>query len=274
MREHESFLPGTIVRNPEAISADVDAFIIHGKNWREYPPGKMKKRISRVKRAFKDDDDKSLGFKELVDGILNDPRSRNKIRKILKDEDKTPFKLRLSMDSKITAIAAGMIWASYSERQEKPPVLIFSTGKTAGKDWPSEAEAMVEYMKSIFPYIPDNSIKLEDISYDTPGNIIESKKIIEREGYKNVGFLTIGYHGPRVATLMDYYDVPITAIHPTEQILAKRSKHHKALVNAYTSSDIWRQHKRGEAALSAEEAFLDPGQKLLSKHVTPRIRHQ
>lgn len=158
--------------------------------------------------------------------------------KTLSGENEKEFKLKLSMDSKISALAAGMIWDYYSKNQEKPPVLIFSTGKTAGKNYPSEAEIMVDYMKRHgFDHIPDGYIRFEDTSYDTPGNIVESKRIIEEEELENVGYGTIGYHVPRVNILMDFYDVPIQAIHPIEQILAHRSRRHAKFVDAYTHSD-------------------------------------
>ena len=267
-------IPGTIIRNPEALSTNVDAFIIHGKNWIEYPPGPMKKRLDRFRRTFHDQQGELIRPMQLANDIFNNPTTRNRIRSILKDIDQKPFNLRLSIDSKIAAIAAGMIWEAYAQKQEKPPMLIFSTGKTAGKEWPSEAEAMLEYMKARFPKIPEEHIRLEELSYDTPGNILQSKKIIEESGYKNVGYLTIGYHLPRVATLMDYYDLPIMAIHPTEQIVSQRSKRHSKFIDNRIHSNEWKKQKKVEALLTVEEAIFDPGQEKLSKYVTPRIRHQ
>lgn len=236
-----------VFRRPEmssdqSTSLEMDAFIIHGKNWQEYPPGTLKKFVRRLKQKL----------------------SRKK------DED---FQLQLSQDSKITALVAGIVWDWHAAHQEKPPFLIFSTGKTAGKDWLSEAEEMVKYMRAQFPHIPDDYIVLEDTSYDTPGNIINSKKIITDRGLHNVGYLTIGYHIPRVTLLMDYYNVPIQVIYPSEQILRRRSAEDDRFVERYTHSREWRRQQRKESILIAETIF-DPGQRFLSRFITPIVRHQ
>jgi hypothetical protein len=223
-----------IVRRPEILEMPfrIDAFIIHGKNWVKYPPGRLARRFHR--------------------------------------EEAEKFRLKLSRDSRITALATGMLWRHFAQLQpDSPPLLIFSTGKTAGKAWPSEAEAMVEYMKRRF-FIPDEYIALEDKSYDTPGNITESKKILEGvelsedlqaklkgKQLRNVGYLTIGYHNPRVARLMDYYDVPINVIFPTEQIVRGRSRRHDNFVRQYLESDEWRKQVRREDILNAGLLILD-----------------
>lgn len=244
-------LKAYIVRKPEALEVPfrIDAFIIHGKNWVKYPPGKLARRFHH--------------------------------------EEAEKFRLKLSRDSRITALAAGMLWKHFAELQPDnlPPLLIFSTGKTAGEAWPSEAEAIVEYMKTRFS-IPDEYIVLEDKSYDTPGNITESKKILEGvelsedlqaklkgRQLRNVGYLTIGYHNPRVARLMDYYDVPINVIFPTEQIVRGRSRRHGRFIEEYLQSDEWKKQVRREDILNAE-MLIDPGQKLMSKTITRLARHQ
>ncbi len=235
------YIPGSIKRGTElAYPSEVDAFIIHGKNWENNP-----------------------GLKQMVQG---------KIDRMLGHESEKPFKLKLSKDSRITALAAGIIWEYYAKIQEKPPILIFSTGKTAGKDQLSEAQAMIDYMKIRFPDIPEDFIKLEDESYDTPGNIINSKQKIKELGLKNVGYLTVGYHNPRVAILMDYYDLPIQTIHPTEQILRRRSRRHSAFVEGYTHSKEWQRHRKGEATLIMLSNF-DLGRKSLAT-MAKVIRHR
>lgn len=281
-----SNIEGAIVRKPEILEHPfrIDAFIIHGKNWVEYPPGRFK----RLKTQL------SLRAKNLIrEAHHEEPEKAKK------------FHLKLSRDSRITALATGMLWEHFAELQpDNPPILIFSTGKTAGKDWPSEAQAMVDYMMVRFGKNPEiakklrRCIVLEDNSYDTPGNVTESKRILEGKDLSpelqekltgrrltNLAYLTIGYHNPRVARLMDYYDVPISVIFPTEQIARRRSRRHEEFIRQYLEPDqptdpkmpkkpnLWKKQVFREDILNAE-MLLDPGQKLLSRFVTNRVRHQ
>lgn len=246
-KERFSLPPGTIIRRSveEGNNSGLlsfDAFIIHGKNWRCYP---LKVRI------------------------------RNLIDRILYSTD--PLPLKPSKDTRITAMASGIVWSAFNEMGH-PPVLIFSTGKTRGENHPSEAEEMVKYMKRWFPQIPDKYIKLEDRSFDTPGNILESKKIIEENGFENVGYLTVDYHVPRVHVLMGQLDSPIQVVFPSDQWVKKwaREKGYRHLekwIEEYTHSREWKNHRVGEGLLIAE-AQVDPGQRVLGKVLTRFIRHQ
>lgn len=241
---------GTILRTPDLDPEGYDVFIVHGKNWAN-----------------------NLGFTDVL---------KRKAKRMLGKEPKK-FRLKLSKDSRITALSAGIIWQEYKSKREKPPIFIFSTGKTAGRKFegqelPSEAQAMRDYLKVRFPEIPDDNIKLEDYSYDTATNIVNCKKMIanlESQGgttIRRVSYLTVGYHLPRVYLLMDYYDLAIQKIYPTEQVIRSRSRRHDLFVQRYTHSKEWKKHQRGEA-LDRLEATLDPGQKKQS-FVSKIIRHQ
>jgi uncharacterized SAM-binding protein YcdF (DUF218 family) len=171
------------------------------------------------------------------------------------------------MESKFTAIAAGMLY-----EQGLTDRLIFSTGKTAGEDYPSEAEEMIKYMKVLFPDIPDEAITVEDISYDTRGNVLESKKIIEEEGLENVGYLTVSYHFPRVFMLLDNEEVDIHVGFASDKIIRNRSPRHNRLIDAYLESKRNKHEKLKEKVLIGE-LLLDPHAKALDL-VTRVVRHQ
>lgn len=241
MNERLTDIPeGTLYRElPEPNpSFDFDAIIVHGKNWRRYP---LKLRLT------------------------------HKIRELLKKEK--PLPLRPSKDTRLAALGIGEMWRAFVAAGKKPPIFIFSTGKTRGPNNPSEAEVMVRYLKLRYPEIPDDNIVLEDRSYDTVGNIQESKRIIEERGLRNVGYVTVGYHIPRVHLLMNFYDAPINVIFPSEQWAARRSPRHRELVEQYRDSGEWSLHEFGETLLSAE-TLVDPGQILLSHTLAKLIRHQ
>ncbi len=65
------------------------------------------------------------------------------------------FKLRLSIESKMSVLAAGEMF-----KEGLIDKIIFSTGKTAGKEYPSEGEEMIKYLKERYPDIPEEAIIL------------------------------------------------------------------------------------------------------------------
>lgn len=110
-------------------------------------------------------------------------------RKKGKEGDINEF--HLSVESKIAALAAAMLYIKGEINK-----IIFTGGKTAGKDWPSEAEAMRNYLLNFYE-INLNDILVEDKSMDTAGNAKGVKKILEAMGAKEAIFTTISYHVER-----------------------------------------------------------------------------
>lgn len=88
--------------------------------------------------------------------------NREKIRK-------TPH--FLSDRSELSVFATGFLFDTGNFKQ-----IIFSGGKTAGADYPSEAKAMKDFLLKEFPEIPEEKIILEENSFDTIENAIEVKK--------------------------------------------------------------------------------------------------
>jgi uncharacterized SAM-binding protein YcdF (DUF218 family) len=104
----------------------------------------------------------------------------------------------LTFESKVTAHALGL--ACNKRNLDK---LIISGGKTAGEEYPSEAELMRDYIyKVISKDIADFAI-LETESKDTWGNAREIKDILEKDLSQKIGLLTIGYHLPRATKIFE-----------------------------------------------------------------------
>lgn len=135
-------------------------------------------------------------------------------------EDIRIRKQHLSIDSKINAIAAAL---SYREAKKLNPnttmKLIFSSGKTAGQDRPSEAKAMKDYLHRKFIDIPEKAIILEEVSVDTPGNAEEVGKLLKKYNAKNPALLTVGYHLPGALETFHNYGVDIQHGIAAEQVL-------------------------------------------------------
>jgi len=140
-------------------------------------------------------------------------------------------RFHLSHHSRINVLATGILFkAGVSDK------IIFSSGKTAGKDAPSEAEAMKRHLLRIFPSIPEHAITLEENSLNTYTNAQEVKKIMDQEGLKEVGLVSVGSHLKRAAYLFKQAGISLDIhnILAAEEILRERRPRY---VEGYLKSD-------------------------------------
>jgi len=129
------------------------------------------------------------------------------------DEKLEQTPIHMSSDAILTAYSTGLLWeAGFQSGAET--MIIFTGGKTAGEDFPSEAEAMKKYLLFMFPNIPEDSIILEDKAYSTTGNAEYTKEFLddlkENEQIDNdisPILLTRGFHTERAATHFDAFGV-------------------------------------------------------------------
>ncbi len=141
-------------------------------------------------------------------------------------------KFHLSPHSRINVLAAGILFkAGVSNR------IIFSTGKTAGKDTPSEAEAMKRHLLRIFPSIPENAITLEENSLNTYTNAAQVKRIMEQQELEEIGLVSVGFHLKRAAYLFKQAGISLDPrnILAAEEILRQRRP---GYVERYLKSDL------------------------------------
>lgn len=117
--------------------------------------------------------------------------------------------IELSTDSKISALAAGLL---LSKDEPDYDYVIFSTGKTAGANWPSEAKAMKDYLLSKMT-VSQEKIILEEISIDTAGNAEEVGKLLSKiNDAKTFDLMTVGYHLPRAVKIFTTF-LPFAVAH-------------------------------------------------------------
>src|ERR1035437_5834978 len=144
-------------------------------------------------------------------------------------------RIDLSLESKMTALAAGQMY-----KDGKVGKIIFSTGKTAGKDsngndYPTEAAEMNRFMRIFFPLdeIPVEDVIVEAESFDTAGNAQEVKQILQKENIKNPALLTVGFHLPRSKKLFANYGVGIRKAFSSEDVLKGRNPHYEKFLSDY-----------------------------------------
>lgn len=178
---------------------------------------------------------------------------------------KEGFRFHLSMESKMTSLAAGeMLKAGLAD------IVIFSGGKTAGKDLPSEAKALWDYTKSKYPDIPEEKIVIEEESFDTIGAAEKVYDILEKFKLKNVALLTIGFHLPRSEKIFTNYGIKVHGI-PSEEVLRNRSPDYQRFLERYLSSSRVRTEKIKEAILRGLLIIDAKGK--IPRLLTKRIRH-
>ncbi len=103
------------------------------------------------------------------------------------------FKLRLSLEAKMSVLAAGEMF-----KESLIDKIIFSGGKTAGKEYPSESEQMAVYLREKYPNIPETAIILEEKSTDTVGNAEKIAEIIkENPELQKLALMTTESHTAR-----------------------------------------------------------------------------
>lgn len=149
----------------------------------------------------------------------------------------------LSPLSRLNALAAGELYKMGIAQR-----IIFSSGHTAGKDIPSEAQAMKDFLKKRFPEIPDEAIILEEKSIDTSSNAQEVGKIIKERGFTNVGLLTIGPHAKNAWLLFQRHGVKIdwSDVFESEGELAKRARDDEEFLRALAKTKPYRKMEQIE----------------------------
>jgi uncharacterized SAM-binding protein YcdF (DUF218 family) len=157
-------------------------------------------------------------------------------------------RIDLSLESKMTALAAAKLY-----KDGKVEKIIFSTGKTAGKDkfgndYPPEADEMYKYMRRFYSEeeIPSEAVILQNSSFDTAGDAEESGKILKRHGINRPALLTIGTHLPRAKRLFSNYGIKIAGSFSSQEVLKGRNPHLDKFLHDYS----WR--------LGIKNTNLDP----------------
>lgn len=177
------------------------------------------------------------------------------------------FTLHLSLESKMTALAASELY-----HQGKTKKVLFSTGDTAGRNFPSESQAMIDYLARVGRSIPEEDVLMEEVSFDTPGNAEESKRIVEKHGLHDVALLTVSDHLPRTADLYVNYGQSTSTSYASETIVQHISPHHEKFVNRYAKSPRRRLEQVKEFILRTETRVDKKG--VLPRLLTKKIRHQ
>jgi len=125
----------------------------------------------------------------------------------------TPDPNKLSVASMATAAASAILAA-----QLDLPI-IFQTGRTAGQNFLSEAEAMQKYItEKLSLSIPKGYI-LEIQSWSTRSNALNLIPILTQHGFGRCIVLTTGPHTYRAAVTIEYFHQRLFAVASSEQIL-------------------------------------------------------
>ena len=143
-------------------------------------------------------------------------------------------------DGKMRTIAAAEAF-----RQRLAPFLVFSGGKTAGEQLPSEARVMSDFLKrkyknesDSFTEIPTDQIVLEEKSKNTAENLENILKLIKERGWQKVAFLTNDYHLPRVQELAHNYGIDAQELSAEDELEQRDPRFQRVIDKYYESSEI------------------------------------
>lgn len=154
------------------------------------------------------------------------------------------FKLRLSLEGKMSSLAAGEMF-----RAGLVDKIIVSGGRTVGQEYSSESEEMAKYLKKKYPDIPEEAIILEERSIDTAENAELVAEIIRNNpALQKLALVTTDVHLPRSEKLFREFGLEITPF-PTEELLKKRSPHYEHFVESYLKSNRTKIEKIKELIL-------------------------
>lgn len=125
----------------------------------------------------------------------------------------------LSKHSVRTVLAANQLLQSGAY-----DTVIFTTGHTNGTNQPAEADAMANLFEAVRGAgTHDVRVLRETVSFDTPGNIHETQKIMQQEGLEGpADAVAPFYHIPRIGITADGLHFPIQEIFPAEKVLGIR----------------------------------------------------
>lgn len=156
------------------------------------------------------------------------------------------WRLRLSLESKLSALAAGHLFLS-----GRTDTILIASGKTAGRDWPSEADAMRRYLARRFPGIPEAAVRLEDASLDTADNarLVAALLRASASAPRSITLLTVGFHLPRSRRLFSTHGLAVEQGVAAEDVVAQRSARHRAFIARYLASRRVRTERVKEALL-------------------------
>jgi uncharacterized SAM-binding protein YcdF (DUF218 family) len=170
----------------------------------------------------------------------------------------------LSVESRLNVLAAGELYQPGMQ-------ILFSTGKTAGEDTPSEAAAMYSYFKRFFPTVPGEDILLDEASIDTASNAAEVSKLLKDRHYDRIGLLSVDYHVDNARTLFTRYGVAIDQTFASNEVIKNRSHHHEAYALAWASLDRVKSERKKEMVRKVLLHTFDRKGKALQQ-VTKRSR--
>lgn len=170
----------------------------------------------------------------------------------------------LSVESRLNVLAVGELYQPGMH-------ILFSGGKTAGKDTPAEAEAMRSYFQRFSPEVPEEAVLTEEVSIDTASNADEVSKQLVGASYKHIALLSVSYHVQNAATLFKRYGVDIETTFASDEVIKNRSPHHEAYAVAWSSLGRVRSERKKEAGRKVLLNTVDRKGKLLQE-ITKRSR--
>lgn len=171
-----------------------------------------------------------------------------------------------SLESKMRTLAAGEAF-----KEGIAEKIIFCGGKTAGEDWPAEAEAMADYLRKKFPEISDEAVVVNRRPIDTSESAEDIMLLLQEQQIPEVILITSMTHLPRAERLFQNYGIKIQSDEAAEKILMRRSPHYHQFLKSYLLHSPNRWQEKWHEFLLRSLLVVD-AKGLIPRHYAHRLR--
>ena len=205
--------------------------------------------------------------------FVRDPREQDFFNK---DGTTEVPNIWLSPDALLRAYAAGLLWESGHASGVKT-LLLISGGATGGSEKPSEALAIKQLIRVMFPHIPEDEIMLEDQSFNSIENARNTHKILAdlREKIRlssdcPIWLVSSGYHLERAQRIFKRTGIKTVPVVETDVIKSSFISETKDRNEGKLSGPVIKKIKRNQTLNFAAEMFnslwdqIDPDSKITS----------
>lgn len=195
-----------------------------------------------------------INMKEKYDAIIIMGRNwrgyPKKHQPFIRHETKEKF-LDLSIPAKINCQMAAEFY-----KQGLAKYIVFGTGKTAGKDWPSEAQAIKNYISRAHPEIPKEKILIHEKNLDSYEEIKQDVHILQEKGLVGkIALITIDTQLPKAIKMFKREGITNVDAYDSLQEISKKSHRHKRIVDNYQKSEAAIYERKKERILSVADSL-------------------
>ena len=174
--------------------------------------------------------------------------------------------LDISLRSKINCMAAGEMY-----KKGLTGKIIIGTGQSAGKKWPSEAQAMKEYILRKYKDVKKENILIQEKTMETFSELDEDIKLARKNGLDRLALMTVNTQLPRCRKYLEERGEKLDYLYSEEEF-KKMGRHYAGLQKRFSQSFAVKYYEtlkeyilRGLQRAGITKAFTQPLAKVVRR---------